>query len=124
MTSENHRRTKCGNLAGPGYEQVIDWVIRCWDELDPSIILNSYAHCGLNPTEYVQADFNHLFHYHHKMNKHMADLIQKNAVQVCYIDTLTQEEIESSAALSIDFNVIEPEDYPDHISTGLVAATI
>jgi hypothetical protein len=39
-----------------------------------------------------------------------------------YIEALTPEELTSSTVLNIDFNIIEPEDYPDYATrTGLCA---
>jgi hypothetical protein len=47
----------------------ITWILSCWEELDSALVKGSYAHCALNATEYVDFEFNHLFHYYNKMNK-------------------------------------------------------
>jgi hypothetical protein len=50
-------------------------------------------------------------------NRHLADLIQKKEVPVTFVEAMTPEEITSSTILNVDFNMVEPEDYPD-FSTG------
>jgi hypothetical protein len=65
MSSANVER----KFSGPPYTQIIQWVLDCWDEIDVNIIKESYAHCGINPNEYVDAEYNRLYLYHYKLNK-------------------------------------------------------
>jgi hypothetical protein len=69
MATENHRTTRFGNVAGPSYQQIITWILCCWEELDSLLVKNSYTHCGLNSTQYVDFEFNRLFHYYNNMNQ-------------------------------------------------------
>jgi hypothetical protein len=54
-----------------------------------------------------------LFELFEIFNRHLADLIQKKEVPASFVETMTAEEITSSTVLNIDFNMVEPEDYPD-----------
>ena len=40
--------TKAGNLKGPEREDLISWVTKCWSEISPKIIQNSFQKAKLN----------------------------------------------------------------------------
>jgi hypothetical protein len=54
-------------------------------------------------------------------DRHLIDLIQAKEISTAYIEALTPEEITSSTVLNIDFNIIEPEDYPDYATRTIMA---
>ena len=39
--------TKFGNRLGPGYKYMLQWISECWTELDPEVIIHSFACSGL-----------------------------------------------------------------------------
>ncbi len=39
--------TKWGNLAGPGYELMCNWIHNAWRKLDPKLIFQSFKGCGI-----------------------------------------------------------------------------
>lgn len=39
--------TRSNNLRSPGYEKVIDWIARAWEDLNPEIIKSSFEWCGI-----------------------------------------------------------------------------
>ncbi|RNA25757.1 pogo transposable element with KRAB domain-like [Brachionus plicatilis] len=47
--------TKYGNIAGPGYKNITDWILDGWLELNPEYISKSFKDCGigtLNPSDF------------------------------------------------------------------------
>ena len=40
-----------GNLAGPGYQNLISWLASTWTEMPRDIIANSFIHCGVGERE-------------------------------------------------------------------------
>jgi hypothetical protein len=40
-----------GNLAGPGYQNLISWLASTWAEMPRDIIANSFIHCGIGERE-------------------------------------------------------------------------
>lgn len=40
--------TKHGNIVGPGYVKMTDWIIKAWLELDSENIAKSFKYCGIN----------------------------------------------------------------------------
>jgi hypothetical protein len=40
-----------GNLAGPGYQNLISWLASTWAEMPRDIIANSFIHCGKGERE-------------------------------------------------------------------------
>ena len=39
--------TKHGNLAGPGYDKMSNWLLKCWKEYDVAQIIHSFQYCGI-----------------------------------------------------------------------------
>lgn len=39
--------TSFGNLAGPGYFNMCNWIFKAWQKLDPEIIVQSFKGCGI-----------------------------------------------------------------------------
>lgn len=40
-------KTKHGNLAGPGYENMTKWILDVWNKFDSNQIINSFVYCGI-----------------------------------------------------------------------------
>ena len=46
-SDEPKEYTRHGNLAGPGYERMTEWISDSWHEFRPETIINSFISCGI-----------------------------------------------------------------------------
>jgi hypothetical protein len=42
--------TRFGNLCGPGYQRMINWIVKGWNQLEPLAISESFQYCGITST--------------------------------------------------------------------------
>lgn len=48
MARPNPEKTKAGNLRAPSPALVAQWVIDCWNDIDPQVIVSSFLRAGIS----------------------------------------------------------------------------
>ena len=52
--NEPKKLTKHGNMSGPGYQRMINWIVGGWDKLEQMEITKSFLYCGLTSNNFEQ----------------------------------------------------------------------